>query len=353
MRRFFLALLVAVLAGTLGACDFSPTYDVPLPEFEPSLTINGVLAADSTVEVRVTTTRDRYLSPHSASRGFEPSDLFTVPDGAVVELLVDGASAGDLRLEPRLCNSDDRFNDPNPMPEARCGAFVSDVVVEPGRTYAVRASAPGFPPAEASVTVPDRVPVRAEVSPPVEVRIPGWIRVDRDVSVTLQDLSGAGDRYALMAVSGPWSYTRERRICDSPETPCRDTTWTVNVPQTQFSYRTTDPVLLTAARTIPTNGINFVTFTDEVFDGAERTFEITVGNLVNPDRDDEGPTLEAVWVVAVDDATFGAYQVAWFGYPAGDDFNPFQEPLNLPSNVEGGYGVLGAVTVNEVRFDEE
>lgn len=365
MRLPALTAALIGLVGSLAACDFTPTLDVPLPDFEPALTINGVLAADSTVEVRVT----EALDPYAPATPFVIDTLdtgdvviynrrggFDIPRGATVDLFRDGVLAGALRLEPRLCDSNDRYNEPDPTPDLRCGAFVSDVVVEPGRTYTVRASAPGFPPAEATVTVPERVEVSLVAGEPTSTPVPGWTRVDRDLTLTLRDPPGPGDRYALMAVSGPFTREYEQRgqCVDEACTETRDTTVTLHYPYFRFGYTTSDPVLLTGARTIPTNGIDFVTFTDEVFDGETRSFEIQVRDFNNPDSDraNEGPVLEAVWLVAVDAETFGAYQIAWFGYPAGEDFNPFQEPIDLPSNVVGGYGLLGAVTINEARLPD-
>lgn len=337
--RLFLALLAALLAGALSGCDFTPTLDVPLPEFEPALTLNGVLAADSTVQVRIVAAVDPY--GHFGGR-----DVFDVPEGTVAELFRGGVSLGPLRLDSERCRNTTVSPQPGPgaeQPTFECGPFVSDVVIEPGATYTLRASAPGYPTVEATVTVPARVPVTLDVGPPVESEIPGYTRIQRDVTLSFRDPARAGDRYALLAVSGPWTYEDVYQTCDPGG--CRDTTVYHHVSMSRFSYTTSDPVLLAAARTIPSNGFSFVTFTDEAFDGQARSFDIRVTDLNTPGREPEAE-FEAVWLVAVDDATFGAYQIAWFGYPAGDDFNPFQEPLNLPSNVVGGYGVLGAVTVN-------
>lgn len=329
-------LLLLVLAGTMAACDFSPTLDVPLPEFEPALTITGVLAADSTVEIRVTETLDPY-APDGGLGGFE------APEGTTVGLWRDGASAGSLRLDPNLCRFAESY-DPGTPPEARCGVFVSDTVVEPGRTYTVRASAPGFPSAEATVTVPARVPITLVAGEPTSTPVPTGTRVDRDLTVTFRDPPGLGDRYALLVMGEPFSEDQvESRCVDEACTATRDTTVTYTY-QFQLGYTTSDPVLIAGARVPPSSGPSFVTFTDETFDGTTRPFDVRVRSFGSPDREASAP--EAVWLVAVDAETFGAYQIAWFGYPAGDELNPFQEPLNLPSNVEGGYGLLGAVTIN-------
>lgn len=343
--RLFLALLAALLAGAVAGCDFTPTLDIPLPEFAPALAINGVLAADSTVEVRITTTADPYL--RAPVRGG-----FGVPEGATAELFRDGAPLGALRLASARCDDRSVPAHPTEGPATyECGAFVSDALVEPGATYTVRASAPGYPTAEATVTVPGRLAVHVEAGPPTEQPVPGYTRVDRDLRVTVRDPAGLGDRYALLAVSGPFSRTHtDRGICVDPQcTETRDTTYTVRYDREPITYTTADPVLLAAARTIPSNGTTFITFTDEPFDGEQRTFPIRTRVLHSgADRERD---VAAVWVVALDADTFGAYQVAWFGHPTGDDVNPFQEPINLPSNVTNGYGVLGAVTITEAPVE--
>ena len=336
MLRLFLAAILAVLAGALGGCDFTPTLDVPLPDFEPALTINGVLAADSTVEVRVTLARDPYVIPPPDPDGrFNRPDVFYAPDGASAELLRDGASLGALRLDPRPCR--DVF-DEAPVLEARCGAFVSDVVTEAGATYTVRASAPGVPPAEATVTVPARVPASATGSPSRQI----GPRTDTDLEVTFRDPQGAGQRYTLMVVSGPYSY-ESPTYCDG----CGDSTVTRHSNRVPIGYTTSDPVLLAGARTIPSSGVDFITFTDEAFDGTARTFPLRAQQF-NYERAGEVAPIAAVRVVSIDDRTFGAYQIAWFG---GGNDNPFAEPADLPSNVVGGYGLLGAVAITEALIE--
>ncbi len=344
MSRLPLAALAALLTSALAGCDFTPTLDVPLPEFAPALTINGVLAADSTVEVRITAAADPYGR-------YRDDGVFDVPEGAVVELLHDGAPAGPLRLASRACEDYSFYTPDQEFPTYECGAFVSDVVVEAGATYTVRASAPGFPPAEATVAVPARVAATVAVGASVEQPIPNGTRLDTDLTVTFQDPPGLGDRYALVVVSGPYSYVWEERgwCVDRTCTEVRDTSYTVFLDRIPLGYTTTDPVLLAGARAVPSSGINFITFTDESFDGAARSFPLRVQQYqYNGPNDRERAPLAGVWLAAVDDRTFGAYQITWF---SGGEDNPFAEPADLPSNVVGGYGLLGAVTITEALID--
>ena len=349
MARLLLALLAALLAGALAGCDFSPALDVPIPEFEPALVVSGVLAADSTVELRVTATRDPYADGPYVRR-----DRFFVPEGTTAELFRDGVSLGTLRLAPVPCDDYDGYSDPSAgIPQAECGSFVSDAVVEAGATYTLRAAAPGFPTAEATVTVPRRVPVTLEASPTTVGATPGWTLVERDLRVTVRDPAGLGDRYALAAVTGPRSRTQSPGTwCDSLGCTDSDTTIVIPLPRHQLDFTTTDPVLLAAARAVPSIPLDLVTFADDTFDGAARPFEIRVRELVNPDREDPEAELEldAVWVLALDPATYDAYQVFVSEERVGAD-NPFAEPADLPSNVTGGYGVLGALTISAMPVE--
>ena len=344
MPRLPLAALAVSLA--LAGCDFTPTLDVAVPDFAPALTVNGVLAADSTVEVRVTAATDPYQDQ-------ERQSMFVVPDGTTAELFQDGASVGPLRLESERCPDWSAYaGSDEPFPTFECGAFVSGAVVRPGATYTLRVAAPGYPPAEATVTVPDRVAVAVESDPPTVREFGSLTTVSHSLRVSFRDPPGEGDRYALLAVSGPYRYTDRYSVCRDPACQDRvDTTVVVSRNRAPMSYTTTDPVLLAGARTLPSNGTPFITFTDEAFDGTRRTFPILSGSVRSETDGAVNRELAAVWVVAVDAATFGAYQIAWFGNPTGDDFNPFAEPADLPSNVAGGYGLLGAVTINEALVE--
>ncbi|MEM0963159.1 MAG: DUF4249 domain-containing protein [Bacteroidota bacterium] len=336
MRRLTLALL-AVAAGTLGACDFTPTLDIPLPDFEPALTINGTLVADSAATVRVTMADD----PYAPAGVYEPR--FEVPSGTVVELLREESPVAVFRLDSKTCEGY------NPYSSARqtyeCGSFVSDVVIEAGATYTVRASAPGLPDAEATVTVPRRVPVTVYIGESAESPLANeGKRLDTNVSLTIDDLGGQ-QQYGLLVVREPFTTEYTVQVCDDNRSPCRDSVVVQRFEPATVGYTTTDPVLLAGARTVPSTGVGFISFTDETFNGDRRTFDVRAQQFWYPSyQTDEPDPPIGVWLVAADPTTFGAYQIAWF---SGGEGNPFAEPVDLPSNVTGGYGILGAYAITK------
>lgn len=322
------ALLAVGLAALLAGCDFSPTLDIETPAFGPSLTLNTVLFADSTVRLRVTRARDPYatqISQNGQGR-FE-----TVVDAAVT-LSRDGGPPERLPFASRQC-LDGYDHQTGQERTVECGFYTSAAPVAGGATYAVRAEAPGLAAAEATVRVPARVPVTATMVPGTPV---GGQRTNR-ITVRFRDPAGPGDVYGLDALLA--STTQRTQICDPRG--CRDTTYTARfVGQTSFT--TADAVLLAGLRGIP-GGASFATFTDDLFDGADRAF--TVDARVY----DFGPgTVDlrrTVRLVALDRTLYDAYQQSYFSL---GEANPFQEPFDLASNVRGGYGLVGAAAVTEV-----
>lgn len=310
------------LAAALAACDFTPALDVDVPEHEAAVVLRTVLAADSTPVVRVSVSQD----PYGRRRYGAPVET----PAARVTLVRDG------RAEPLTLRSEScPFYDRGVETSTECGAYVGATPVEPGATYTVRAEVEGLPAAEGTVTVPPRPAVAVE-----EATEGGGARRFR---VRLEDPPGEGGRYALELLSRRQGF--RSTTCD--ETGCRDSTSFFETDGwTRFSFETSNPVLLSASREVPGDGVEFVAFTDQTFDGAAFAASIDAdpqGRYVREVTD--GPLM--VRVAALAPVVYDAYQVARFSL--GDD-NPFAEPADLPSNVEGGYGVVGAVTLVEVAF---
>lgn len=325
------SLLVAALVLVSG-CDFQPTLDIETPEYHPALALTAILFADSTARIRVTESRDPY-APRPGSRRTKYAVLTT----ATVTLARDGGPSETLAFRSRPCSPGLVGYDGADVGE--CGDYTSAAPLQGGATYTVRAEAPGAPPATATVTIPARVSMTAtrERGTPSS-----GLDTDR-LTIRFRDMPGRGQFYALDALLGN-EVTRGRVCTRTPPVTCRDTTYTSPyVRQTSFS--TQDPVLIVGLRGVPGN-TNVVTFTDELFDGQERPF--TIEALVYGGGGDEvRPAKRTVRLTSITEALYDAYQQAY--YSLGEE-NPFQEPSDLPSNVTGGYGLVGAAAVTEVVF---
>jgi len=334
-RRLVLATLVAALAVlSAPGCDFTPTLDIETPPYAPGLVVRSVLAAGQMPTVRVSVSRDPY-GPTPTDGAPPPS---VTPEGVVVTLLRDGAVVETLAPRAQTCygsqtstcnastgQTETVRNDPY-----RCDAFVGQMPVEAGATYTLRATLDGLPPAEATVTVPVRPTITVEggaASDPAR----------RRVRVHLPDLPGAASRFSFALQREFSSYRTSVCRVGGP----RDTTITLaNPARTGTDFTTDDAVLLAGARE-PSGILRFVTFTDATFEGGTFSFDVDaaaeVSGLVSTGR-------FTVQVAALSQELYDAYELTAFAL--GDD-NPFAEPVNLPSNVVGGYGRVGAAAVVE------
>ena len=330
-----LAALLAALAP-LAACDFQPTLDIDLPEHQPATVINAVLVVDSVATVRLGVSTDPYvLGTYDPRRG-RPID------GAVVTLLRDGQPVERLAVRPQTCEDYDYQN--GQVATYECGPYAGTVPVEAGGTYTVRAEVPGLPTAEGTVTMPRR--------PSITVEEIGLTDERRQFRVRVQDPPGQGDRYGVALLSGPTRYTYPD--CDDGNPPtCRDIT---DVQPRQSSYfSSSDPVLLAAARDLDLGDSSylFLSVTDASFDGSTWTFAVTADYYYYDygDEQEQDNNVLTVQIAGLSGDVYDAYQISTFG---GQDIeNPFIEPVNLPTNVTGGYGLVGGVALAEVTFEQE
>ena len=326
-------LLLALLA--LAACDFSPALDIETPPYEAATVVRAVLAAGDVARVRVSVSRDPY-AVDSSGAGLELRPSRT--DGRVV-LLRDGAEVEELRALDRTCYREQattcneatgRFESTQSGPFA-CGIYVGTVRLEAGATYTVRAEAPGLPTAESTVAVPDLPTLEA-----AEEAGPNGLRRFR---VRLSDPPPAGHRYGLTILREYDRYTGSVCRVGGRE----DTLVVLSRPaQYRSDFATTDPVLVTAAREAGSS-IHFVTFPDDAFDGRSRDFVLDATPL-GTHPGDIGTVI--VQLTSMTAELYDAYQILNFEL----DENPFAEPADLPLNVGGGFGRVGAVATAVVRL---
>ncbi len=323
-----------LLAAVAGGCDFTPTLDIETPAYTPALAVRSVLAAGQTPTVRVSVSRDPY-GPQPTDGDPPPS---VTPEGITVTLLRDGAVVETLTrraqtcygFQTSTCNAQTGRTDQERRDPYDCSAFVGQRPIEAGATYTVQAELDGYPTATATVTVPLRPAITVDGGPGADAE-------HRRVGVDLTDLPGAGSRYSLALSREFSSYTTSVCRVGGP----RDTTITLSSPWTGGAqFTTTDPTLLAAARE-PSGVLSFVTFSDATFEGGAYRFSVETpaqaGNVVSTGR-------FVVQVAALSPELYDAYQLTTFAL--GDE-NPFAEPVNLPSNVVGGYGRVGAAAITE------
>ena len=329
LTRFAPLVVLAVVAG----CDFSPALDIDLPEHQPAAVISTVLAADSVVVVRLSVSQNPYVTQTSDRYG--PPETRT---DAVVTLLRDGQLVERLQVRSETCDGEYDPATQAPAPY-ECGPFAGTVPVRAGGTYTLRAEIPGLGPAEGTVTIP---------TPPT-VTVTEDTRPDerRRFRIRVQDPAGRGDRYGVALIEGPFPEVITE--CDYRTNPPVCTERTVTRRQAGF-FTSTDPAILAAGRDFELDNsfYRFISVTDDSFNGRTWDFTISHGGSQYSGGGDERNVL-TVQIAALSGDVYDAYQISNFG--GQDQENPFTEPVNLPSNVTGGYGLVGAVALAEVRVE--
>lgn len=293
MRRLS---LLALLAAVASAC--STPFEVELPE-EPRLVIESLFAADSLLTLDIGLSEPLQRPAPGGVNDVTDATVLLYEDGAFVDEAV--------YVQNRL-------------------RYVSDVVPRAGRTYRVRVEAPGFPPAEAEETVPLPRPFTVEVE-----RGPARSRFDDridDVTVRFEDPAGP-DYYALYGLV-------ERRLPERPDA-------------TQFfplSFRSADPALADGdleALLGETDNPFYVQafFSDRPFEGSAVEVLLRVRRL-GEESSGQVETIDRLRLATLSE-TYYRYQRAL----AQGQANPFGEPVRIPSNVEGGYGIFAAFAASE------
>lgn len=333
MRLALSLLCVACLA----ACDFTPAIEIETPAFEPTIVVRSVLAAGQVPVVRLSLSQDPLVAPVDP-RDRRPSQT---PAGASVALFRDGRLVETLAPREQTCYAEQRSvcNAATGQVETArtgpydCSAFGGQMPVEAGATYTIRASVPGLPPAEATVTIP--------LAPDVAAQDDGSDAETRRLSVRVRDAPGAGTRYALSVYRQYDAFRTQVCRVGGP----RDTVITIQNGPYAYSalFSTTDPVLL-ADVPVPTPTLRLAPFTDATFMDGEATVRLTLP------REDGNPNVRQTdgLIVVVSTLSADLYAAYLTAEALFSEENPFAEPAELPGNVVGGFGVVGASATTPV-----
>ena len=294
-----ISLLLAALA--LAACETA--VDIALPEEEPRLVVNALFHADSLWAVGV-----------SASR----SVLTDVRPEPVTQATVEVLEGGEVVETLAYRRASDLYRSRRHRPQA-------------GRTYTVRVSAPGFPTAEATATVPEPLPFSIDVRRVEDgYDAPSDVQA-HEIAVTFSDPGGTANYYALgvyriieigrvrayssIGFSSGDAVLRENRLVDD------DLFEVDGDPYYDRAY-----------------------FDDDAIDGETYTVTIRAASFDEPGVDDR-------YFVVLESLSEDFYE--YLRTREISDYtgeNPFAEPVSVHSNIEDGFGIFAGYATSAERF---
>ncbi|MFB6231376.1 MAG: DUF4249 domain-containing protein [Salinibacter sp.] len=291
-----LLVLLGGLVATLWGCDLQRTVDVKDPKHESVLVVNSEVKAGRPWRVDVS----RSVGAFEAGN---PQDSTRTVTDATVTVLHNGTTLGQLPLD-----SLDQYSTRQFTPK-------------PGERYTVHVQAPTLPSVRATDRVPRMPPLRL-ASEPAEQGVQDYNRVLR---LTIDDPSTTNNYYHV-------ALKKRQFIRDS--TGISSFTY-----ETQFQTRNPSVLNEMDGDLAETNAYtgNTAVFTDALFDGTEQVIALRVQDELY------GDTIRVEYVLFVSALSENAYRFSHTKrlYKRTRD-NPFAEPVDVHSNVEGGYGIVAA-----------
>lgn len=276
------------------ACEL--VVPIELPDQEPKLVINGFLEADSSATVFL-------------SRSY----------GMYEEFDIDPVSGGQVTL---------RENQGSALPFVQDNLDslrfdLSGITIQPGNTYTVEATAPGFETVRGVTTVPQRMTFD-------KVEVDTGARRDRDSTLFdvwtlhLNDLPGEDNFYFL------------RVYIDT------------DIENYLVCFETLDPAL--ADLDVLNNGTDVAylcegRFSDVIFDGTTYQLQLFTEAFY---RQQPNIALEFE-LLHLDRAAYNYLLSSDRQYDT--EGNPFAEPAIVFNNIENGFGIIGSVSSSKYRFE--
>jgi hypothetical protein len=308
MRNSIIILLLVTLFGL--SCE--KNVDIDIEDLDPMIVLNGLLEADSTVEIFVS--RTRHILDNKELGILSDAEVSIIdPEGTSQSLSISGG---------RTYSS-------------------SALIIEQGSRYRVTVEAQGFEPVEATVTVPVSIPID-QIDTASSVNEWGEQKVNFEISFT--DPPGEENYYMLsLQAKVPVAYFDiiERL----------DTLYVDEVKDTVIMGIVYDTIEYTVPRYenlwIESEDLaieqwdyfnNQLIFTDKLFDGKKYSFN---GSYYTWFLWDAGDSATIYYQLhSVDEHYFKYVNTREDHYYAKDD--PFAVPVVVHNNIENGVGILGA-----------
>jgi hypothetical protein len=305
-------LLLAVLAtGCRKYLDFEGE------DLQPRLVLNGLATADSVVTVHL-----------SNSRGvIDPGQLAPVTDGQVRVF-------------------DEQGNLLEQLVHVGGGTYRGSEVIAPGSALSVQAEASGLGAVQATDRIPFVVPIQQWDTVTVENvdNGSGFGFPALELTFTINDPGDRNNFYLLEGRIGQ-EYVIEFVFDPVTKTFVPDTIFLDEPFWNRASFSTTDQVLLAESDAGLGEARVFfsrVVFRDEVFNGSTRSFRIRLESVIRPG------TLD-LRLVSISEDAFRYYRTFdRFAFASGD---PFAEPVQVFTNVQGGLGIWGGANVEQLLID--
>jgi len=306
------AFLILVLT-IAGGCDFQRTVEIDGPDHSPKLVVNSEIRPGQPWRVDVSKSIGAFQSG-------EPEDSTSTVSDATVTVYQNDQRQGTLSLDSRRQYSTQRFTPKR------------------GTEYTVRVTAPDLGTVEATDRVPHMPPAQLGAQE-IEGRDTNF---DRALQLTINDPADTTNYYHIALQQN--GYYRDSTSID-----------TTGVSDVRFQTRDRSIINEMSGEFELGEQNSYqgreATFRDPLFNGTQQRIELRVFDRVYFSNRDEARIEYVLYLSAVSKDLYQFLRTRRLH--DGTEENPFAEPVEVHSNVEGGYGIVGARVVDTLRVEVE
>lgn len=300
-NTFLLILLMIVFS----ACEKNVIIEVP--EKEPSLVVNSLLEKNQ--PITLTVGRSRHI--------LAPDEFPSLPDNYLIKNAIpviyqNGVAIDTLKYQPTYEYTTQR-----------------NTIIRDGFTYSIKVMAPGYKDVEASTNIPSQSMI-AEIRWNRRVRTSSYGMEMDDIYLKLND-PGAEKNFYLIKIFSP-NYGGTNYAVSCVSTTDKDI---------EFTGEEADPLDNESCF----DGNNLL-MKDDNFNGAVKQVKFSVGSdmideQVNYNTGQVYRAYIKVYRITQEHFKFAKSTATYLN----NDENPFAEPVNVFTNINGGYGIFSAYTV--------
>ncbi len=292
MRKYFFTAAAAASLLTIASCE--KEIMVKTPPYEPTLVVNGTVNVSESPMVYVSKSVGLADYNHNKKLWVDNAKVLLYKEGAIVDSLI--------------------F-------QAVSGAYMGHTTIEPGSSYKVSVTAPGFTDLSATGQAPSLVQLKS-VSHIKGARLSADGQLQDEIRISFDDPSSPGDYYILgMDMYDPTADTAVSLGCVNTTDASVESIYDEQIDNT----------------TCLNGGEIF--FRDELFNGSTRQMRFFVNSSYLQRLGGGG--VFTVSLRHISEAYF-RYRKS-FLYAAENAGNPFSEPTRVYTNVNGGYGIFGII----------
>lgn len=283
---------ILFVAAVFTSCEKEIT--VKVPEYKSSLVLNSSTEVGDTITVSVG--KSMSILKYKKGQNLDVTD-------AKVVLLKDGTVADTLKYN------------------AFEGQYVSSTVADAGSKYSVKVTAPSYPEATATTTVPSFVPI-AKIQRISKTKIDMDGQQQDEIRLTFDDPQTMGDYYIIsFEWEGNGSDSSYNETCINTTDASVESIYNENIDQNTC---------------LSSKGIFF---RDALFNGTRKEMRLFVNShLLEPYAIGGVNTKVRIVLQHVTEDYFKFQKSYQFASENSD--NPFSEPTNVYTNVKNGYGLF-------------